>query len=240
MRILALDTATEACSCALLLDQSLLRRDTQLRKGHAEIILSMVDELLREAGTALSMLDAIAFGCGPGSFTGVRLAASVAQGLAFGAGLGVIAVSDLRAVAQGVLGNAAAARVLVCNDARMQEVYWSCFERGADGLMHGVGGEHVGPPERVELPPQWGGAHVGAADALGTAQPLFGAGRGFAAYPDLRSRWLPQLAGLDDARLPSAADMLPLAKAELQAGRLLPPEAALPVYLRDEVAVVKP
>lgn len=235
MRLLALDTATEACSCALLLDDSVLRRDVEVRKAHAELILPMIDELLREAGMTLPMLDAVAFGRGPGSFTGVRLAASVAQGLAFGAGLGVIPVSDLRAVAQGMPAcDAATLRVLVCNDARMREVYWSCFERAADGLMQSVDGEQLGPPDRVELPRHW-------VEALaGSAAPVVGAGRGFAAYPDLRSRWAPRLARLDDARLPSATDMLPLAKAELQAGRLLPPEAALPVYLRDEVALAGP
>lgn len=223
MRLLALDTATESCSAALALEDRLLTREAELARGHAEHILPMIDELLAEAGIGLPALDAIAFGRGPGSFTGVRLAAGIAQGLAFGAGLGVVPVSDLRALAQRAFdARGGVTRALVCNDARMQEVYWACFERGGEGLAREHGPERVGPPAGVQLPPAW-------SDAAGL-------GRGFAAYPALRV-----LAGVTvpegwDRLLPRAAEVARLAAPELAAGRLLAPEAALPVYLRDDVA----
>jgi tRNA threonylcarbamoyladenosine biosynthesis protein TsaB len=170
MKILSLDTATENCSAALWIDGSLLQREVEAERGHAEVILSMIDELLRESATRIADLDAIAFGRGPGSFTGVRLAASVTQGLAFWAGVPVVPVSDLRAVAQ----RAASQQILVCNDARMQEVYWACFELGPDGLMLPAGGERVSKPSEVQLPGAWVG------------RPVSGVGRGFAAYASLR------------------------------------------------------
>lgn len=223
MRLLALDTATECCSAALLVQERLLTREAELVRGHAERILPMIDELLAEAGTALRGLDGIAFGRGPGSFTGVRLAAGIAQGLAFGAGLGVLPVSDLRATVQRAFDeDPRVTHSLVCNDARMHEVYWACFERGSDGLALERSAERVGPPQSVELPSGWTGAA--------------GLGRGFAAYPHLRA-----LAGVSvraewERLLPRAAEVVRLAAAELAAGRLLAPEAALPVYLREEVA----
>jgi tRNA threonylcarbamoyladenosine biosynthesis protein TsaB len=158
----------------------------------------------------------------------------VAQGLAFGSGLPVVGVSDLRAVAQGVSrDNASALRVLVCNDARMQEVYWACFEKAADGLMQPVGNEHVGPPAGVRLPVSWEPRPAGD----GGERVVHGAGRGFAAYPELRRQWASRLAVIDAGRLPAASEIAMLAVAELQAGRGLPAEQALPVYLRDDVAV---
>ncbi len=224
MRLLALDTATECCSAALLLGGHLLTREAELPRGHAERILPMIDELLGEAGMSLRGLDAVAFGRGPGSFTGVRLAASVAQGLAFGAGLGVVPVSDLRALAQRAFDeDGSVTRVLVCNDARMQEVYWGCFERGAgEGQARASAPERVGPAQSVGLPPGWPQAA--------------GLGRGFAVYAALRA--LPGVtvrAGWDRL-LPRAAEVARLAAVEAAAGRLLGPEAAVPVYLRDDVA----
>jgi tRNA threonylcarbamoyladenosine biosynthesis protein TsaB len=227
VRILALDTATENCSAALLIDGQLTTRERLLGRGHSEHILPMIEELLVAAGVELASLTAIAFGRGPGSFTGVRLAASVTQGLAFAAGLGVVPVSDLRAVAQRLLaGDAAARRVLVCSDARMREVYWGCFERGADGLAIPQGDEQVGAPARVALPAAW------------TMSPgnegLRGAGVGFAAYPQLRGI-VPGQRVTDDLG-PRAGEVAQLAAADVAAGRLLSPAEALPVYLRDEVA----
>lgn len=227
MRLLALDTSTEYCSAALLSDDRLLTREAELARGHAEHILPMIDELLGEAGTGLRDLDAIAFGRGPGSFTGVRLAASIAQGLAFGAGLRVVAISDLGAVAQrGLDDGGGVTRVLVCNDARMREVYWACFERGSDGRPVARGPERVGPPESVRLPPEWVDAE--------------GIGRGFAVYPALRGLAGVEVRGAWDRLLPRAAEVARLAVPELAAGRLLDPEAALPVYLRDDVARAPP
>jgi tRNA threonylcarbamoyladenosine biosynthesis protein TsaB len=223
VKLLALDTATECCSAALLVGERLLAREAELVREHAERILPMIDELLAEAGVTLRGLDAIAFGRGPGSFTGVRLAASLTQGLAFGAGLGVVPVSDLRAIAQRAFDeDAGITRALVCNDARMQEVYWACFERNADGLAAPRGPEGVAPPASVQLPSGWSG--------------VSGLGRGFSAYPALRS-----LAGVSvrspwDRLLPRAVEVARLAAPELSAGRVLGPEAALPVYLRDDVA----
>ena len=124
MKVLAIDTASASCSAALLLGEHLLQRERLLERGHAEAILPMVDELLAEAAVPLTALTAIAFGRGPGAFTGVRLAASVTQGLAFGAGVPVVPVSDLQAIAQRALDTERAIeRVLVCADARMHEVY---------------------------------------------------------------------------------------------------------------------
>ena len=223
MKLLAIDTATEGCSAALLVGERLLVREAELARGHAERILPMIDELLGEAGMSLRGLDAIAFGRGPGSFTGVRLAAGIAQGLAFGADLGVVGISDLRALAQrGLDEGGSVARVLVCNDARMQEVYWGCFERGSDGLALASSAERVDPPGSIGLPPDWSG--------------VAGLGRGFAAHPVLRA-----LAGVVmpegwERLLPRAAEVARLAIPQVAAGQLLGPEAALPVYLRDDVA----
>ena len=223
MRLLALDTATECCSAALLVENRLLTREAELARGHAERILPMIDELLGESGIGLRGLDAIAFGRGPGSFTGVRLAASITQGLAFGADLGVVAISDLSALAQRVLDeDSGVTRALVCNDARMREVYWGSFERGSDGLAVACGPERVGPPGSVRLPSGWTGAA--------------GLGRGFAAYPSLRALAGVEVRGAWDRLLPRAAEVARLAIPELSAGRLLTPEAALPIYLRDDVA----
>jgi tRNA threonylcarbamoyladenosine biosynthesis protein TsaB len=219
---LAIDTATECCSAALLIEDRLLSREVELARGHAERILPMIDELLGEARIGLRAVDAIAFGRGPGSFTGVRLAASIAQGLAFGADLGVVAISDLAALSQRVFDEGDVTRALVCNDARMQEVYWGCFERGSDGLAVAHGAERVGPPAAVRLPSGWTEAA--------------GLGRGFAAYPALATLAGVVVRGGWDRLLPRAAEVARLAVPDIIAGRLLAPEAAVPVYLRDDVA----
>lgn len=236
MKILALDTSTEACSAALLAADRVLVRSEEAPRAHAELILPMVESLLAEAGLTLRGLDALAFGRGPGSFTGVRLAASVAQGLAYGAGLGVVPVSTLRAVALQALthrAGAAADHVLVCNDARMQETYWCAYRRGADGLLEALRAEAVGAPGSVALPLQ---DLAGAPLAPGAR--WTGAGRGFRAYPELAACLPYGVAPPPDLvrLLPLAEAMLALARPEVAAGRLRPAAEALPVYLRDDVA----
>jgi tRNA threonylcarbamoyladenosine biosynthesis protein TsaB len=223
VRILALDTATELCSAALLLDGQLLHREERLERGHAAAILPMVDALLHEADVVLSSLDAVAFGRGPGAFTGVRLAVSVTQGLAFGAGLPVVPVSDLQAVAQRLLDEGrGVGHVLVCADARMREVYWACFERSGAGRAQALGEERVGSPTQVRLARGWISAT--------------GAGSGFAAYPGQLAA-LP-LDGVRADLLPRAVEIAHLAVPEVAARRFMAPEQALPVYLRDDVARV--
>jgi tRNA threonylcarbamoyladenosine biosynthesis protein TsaB len=235
VRILALDTATENCSAALLIEGQLRATEESIVRGHAERILPMVDQLLRDAQLRLADLSAIAFGRGPGSFTGVRLAASVTQGLAQGAGLRVVPVSDLRAVAQRALElPAAPQRVLVCNDARMHEVYWACFERAPDGFAVAVSEERVASPAGVTLPAQWYAASGsdGAAGVVGS----LGVGSGFSAYPELAAAMSGRLTVLSDALLPRATEIARLAVAEVLNGRVFQPEQALPIYLRDDVA----
>lgn len=223
MKLLALDTATENCSAALLINGNLLTREMLLSRGHAEHILAMVSELLADADAALQELDAIAFGRGPGAFTGVRLAASVTQGLAFGAALRVVPVSNLQALAQRLLlQEPAAERVLVCTDARMREVYWGAFERSAGGVAQAVAAERVVAPAAVKLPAPWVAAHA------------VGVGSAFAAYPELAAA-LPGL-GVRAGLWPRAAEIARLAAAEVSAGRTVAPAQALPVYLRDDVA----
>jgi tRNA threonylcarbamoyladenosine biosynthesis protein TsaB len=227
-RILALDTATENCSAALLVNGKLTLREMEFERGHAEHILPMIDGLLIEAGLRLPEMNVLAFGRGPGGFTGVRLAASIAQGLAFGADLPVVPVSDLAALAQRAFDLAfAPERVLVCSDARMREVYWACYERSENGLAKLVGKEHVGPPASVKLPANWDDAKPDS---------VAGIGRGFRAYPDLRIDVGAAVRVARDDMLPRAAEIARLALVDVMAGRLLQPEEAIPVYLRDDVA----
>jgi tRNA threonylcarbamoyladenosine biosynthesis protein TsaB len=222
MKILALETSTEACSVSLGLGGRVIERYIELERGHAQQLLPMVDAVLAEGGVTLSSLDAVAFGRGPGGFTGVRLAASVAQGLAFGAEVGVVPISTLAAVALRAHQLSPQAQVvLVVNDARMREVYWAEFQIIA-GIPAIRSGEHVNAATDVRLPA--GGA------------PWVAAGRGLRAWPDLAERCVASGAELHPELLPRASEVLALARIEVAARRLLPPEAAIPVYVRDRVA----
>ena len=219
MKLLALDTATEACSAALLVGEAMHARFEVLGRGHAERLLPMVDELLHEAGCALAELDAIAFGRGPGAFTGVRIAVSIAQGLALGSGLPLVPVSDLRALAAAALAKTPVEHALACLDARMGEVYWAHARREAS-LGCELLAEGLARPEDVPAP---------AAGAVA-------AGHGFSAYPALGERFGPGLVACWPDLLPDAATIARLAVFEVRAGRTVRATAAEPVYLRNDVA----
>lgn len=229
-RLLALDTATENCSTALWIDGEVKGFEREIGRGHAEQILPMVESLLAAAQLRLGDLDALAVGRGPGGFTGVRLAISVAQGLAFGAGKPVVAVSDLRAIAQRAFDlEPAANRCLVCADARMREVYCGEFLRDATGLAvaASVTGAGIAAAEAV-LPPD--------AVILSPAPGLVLAGRGFAVAPGLRERALATGLPLLDDLLPGAAEIARLAVADARRGAAQAAAALRPVYLRNNVA----
>lgn len=224
MKLLAIDTASGQCSAALLADGRVLERGVLTPRDHAHLILPLVDELLAEAGTTLQALDGIAFGRGPGSFTGVRIAAAVVQGLAAGADLPVLPVSSLRALAaqasRRVLeaeGQPPAGAIAGCMDARMGEIYWAVYGPGlADAT------ETVGPPQGL----QESGLQVTAA-----------AGKGMGAYPAIAaSLQLPEARVFAYAE-PHARDVATLAAADLAAGvSWIDAALAQPVYLRNQVA----
>ena len=223
MKILAIDTATDACSAALFLDGTVSSRFEFAPRRHTELILPMAGELLDEAGLTAADLDAIAFGRGPGAFTGLRIAAGVAQGLALGAGLPVIPVSTLATMAQQVMDDEGAERVMAALDARMGEVYWGCYRRAADGVAEPVDEEVVCAPEAVP-PPRGEGDWVGV-------------GSGFAAHAEaLQARLAAVLARTLPEVLPAARAMQRLAARAYAHGDCRPADEAQPVYLRDNVA----
>lgn len=219
MRLLAFDTSTEACSAALMLGAEVGVRFEITERSHAELILPMIDALLGEAGVTLASLDGIALGRGPGGFTGVRIAAGVAQGLAYGAGLRVAPVSSLAAVAEQVPAGEGEG-ILVCNDARMGEVYWAVFAKGPDGVEARTP-ERVSHPDRV-IDDCAGIAHV--------------AGNGLARYPGLRSSLVAAGLHAHDGLYPRADAVARLGVLEFRAGRAVAAEQALPSYVRDDVA----
>jgi tRNA threonylcarbamoyladenosine biosynthesis protein TsaB len=219
MKLIAIDTATERCSVALLIDERIVERAAETPRGHADLVLPMVEAVLAEGGLTLRQLDGLAYGRGPGAFTGVRIAVGVAQGLAYGAQLATVGISDLAAVAQQFARPGA--RILVCMDARMNEVYWGRFESTPEGFVTALTPERVDRPEAVD-----------AGDAT-----VF-AGTGFGVYPQLAAGR--PSAAVHGAALPHARDIAQLAAPELRAGRGLPADRAQPVYLRDQVATVKP
>jgi tRNA threonylcarbamoyladenosine biosynthesis protein TsaB len=224
MRVLALDTATEACSVALLSGDEFISRSAEGGRSHAQQVLEMVEAVLAEAEGSLSMLDGIAASIGPGAFTGVRISVSVAQGLAFGAGLRVVPVSTLEALALQAVQSGGGRLALACLDARMGEVYWGCFAADlARGLIASCPAS-VGPPESVVLPAP--GAYRGI-------------GRGFGAYPALAALPGLELDPRDTRALPNAREFAQLGALRLQRGEGMDPADLSPLYLRDKVALTE-
>lgn len=223
MRILAIDTATEACSVALSDNGSTHAHFELCPREHTQRILPMVQDILTAGGLSLEQLDVLAFGRGPGSFTGVRIGIGIAQGLALGANLPLTGVSTLATMAQGAWRKTGATRVLAAIDARMGEVYWAEYQRDEQGVWHGEETEAVLKPEVVsERLRQLQGSWV----TVGTGWP---------AWPEMASG-----SGLTlsdgEVLLPAAEDMLPLAQQQFSAGNVVAVEHAEPVYLRNEVA----
>ncbi len=224
MKILALDTTEDACSAALLLGEEVVEHYELAPRRHSEIVLPMMDRLLHDADVRLIDLDALAFTRGPGSFTGVRIATSIAQGTAFGAGLPVVPVSSLHALAVGCRRECGADAILVALDARMHEVYWSGFRADADGPLEPAVAEAVVRPDDVEMPT--GGA-------------WHGVGSGWAAHGDVLRARCPGVVEIhSDARV-HAQDVARLGAELFAAGAHVSAVQALPVYLRDEVAWAK-
>lgn len=222
MRILAIDTATEACSVALLNNGKVTAHFELCAREHTQRILPLVQAQLQQEAIALNELDGLAFGKGPGSFTGVRIGTGIAQGLALGAELPLVGVSTLKAMAQGAWRLQSAERVLAAIDARMGEVYWAEYQRDEQGVWQGEETEAVLKPEDVlermaQLEGSW--AMVGT---------------GWQAYPQLSAESALALQNTE-VLLPCAEDMIPLAAIELAAGRTARPEEAEPTYLRNEV-----
>jgi len=221
MNLLAIETSTEACSVALHHGGTTIARSELAPRRHAELVLPMAEALLAEAGIGRRQLDAIAVGRGPGAFTGVRLAVSMAQGMALGLDLPVIPISSLAALALDAPDNGAA--VLAVIDARMGEVYAASYRRGADDTVQALDEERVCAPDVLQLPPGIDDWNV--------------IGSGWQTYRAALSAQLPAPRWSDGERYPQARAVAVLAAAEFRAGRLLPPEQALPLYLRDKVAL---
>lgn len=227
MNLLAIETATEACSVALLHGEAVIDRSELAPRRHAELVLPMAEELLAEAGLGRKQLDAIAVGQGPGAFTGVRLAISVAQGLALALDIPVLPVSSLAALAMQAPANGAA--ILAVIDARREEIYTGAFQMGGEGINSQIDSlrplmeECVTSASSLLLP------QAEVWNVLGT---------GWGAYGDaLRDRLPAAPMWADGDRYPQARDVARLAAPLFAAGKGVAPENALPVYLRDKVAL---
>lgn len=222
MKLLALDTATEACSAALYIEGEISQRYQLAPREHSNLILQMLDDLLAEAGLSLPALDALAFGRGPGSFMGLRIAAGVVQGISLAHELPIVPVSTLASLAHIQMQQGGADRVLAAIDARMSEVYWGAYLNQA-GLPVLQGKEMVVPPDQIPLPDSQGWTGVGS---------------GWGTYHDLLQQRLgDRLSTSHGDVFPSAASIAELAVAKLAQGETgVDAARAIPVYLRDQVA----
>ncbi|MFZ1546700.1 MAG: tRNA (adenosine(37)-N6)-threonylcarbamoyltransferase complex dimerization subunit type 1 TsaB [Candidatus Nitrotoga sp.] len=218
MRILALETSTEYCSVALWQDGNVVSRCELVGQRHSELLIGILDNLLHEAGIKLTELDGIAFGAGPGSFTGVRVACGVTQGLALGAGLPVVGVCTLQALAQA----AGHDKVIAALDARMGEIYHAVYEIRAGSWVT------ICEPSLC-LPQQ-------APQVQGSG--WFGTGSGFAMHGDvLHNRYAGQISDSDILAVPQAIAIAEFAAPLFAAGHGMDAAQAMPFYLRDKVAL---
>jgi tRNA threonylcarbamoyladenosine biosynthesis protein TsaB len=220
MNLLAFETSSASGSVALETAAGIAVRELGIPREQTERLLSVTDELLAAAGIALRNLDGIAFGRGPGSFTGLRVSVAVAQGFGAASGVPLLPVSSLLCLAERAWQEARCERALVCVDAHMSEVYWAHAARRGD-IMEIVGAERLGAPADVSPPDGSAWCAVG---------------NGFSAHAQVLTAITRGAARVLPALYPTAAALLPHAKRDLMEGRATPPTAALPVYLREQTA----
>jgi len=221
MKLLALDTSTDACSVALSIEGEIRFNHQVVSQQHGAQLLPMVDALMSEAGLGPAQLDALIYGCGPGSFTGVRIGVAAAQGIALGAGIGVVGVSTLQSIAQGCYREHADKCVAVSVDARMDEVYYCEFELAANGLMQAICDEQIVAPEKI-------GCQVDGVWA----------GSGAERYSDiLQQTFSVERSRIRQSCLVQAIDLLSIGSVSVEHGKVQAAEFATPVYLRNKVAL---
>ena len=222
MKLLALDTATEACSAALSIDGEIIQRYEIAPRRHSNLLLPMIDSLINEADIDKSDLDAIAFCRGPGSFMGVRIATGVAQGIAFALSLPVIPVSSLAAMAM-VNNRSTGEKHIACAiDARMNEVYWGCYEINDTAIPNLIGDEQVLAPHRITLP---------------VGDRWVGAGTGWGSYRDEMSPDLiTNMHAIHPECLPDASAIATIGVSMFADGQSVSASQAVPVYIRNNVA----
>ncbi len=218
MKLLAFDTSTEYLSLALMQGDDITTFDVLAGQSHSQLILPQIQALLADAGLQVKDLQGVAFGAGPGSFTGVRIAAGVAQGLGFGAGLPVAGICTLQALAEA----SGADKVLACLDARMGEVYFAAYIKNA-GSWQAVIEPGLYKPQAVPA--------VEGSDWVGV-------GSGWQAYAEQLSQvYQEQVQDVRPELLPTASAVLRLAKPEFMSGKPLPAADAMPIYIRNRVAL---
>jgi len=239
MKIISIETSTEACSAALLIDDEVIERFEIAASKHSQLILPMIESLLNEADVTLSQLEVIAFSCGPGSFTGLRIAAGVVQGIALAADLPVAPVSTLAVLAQHAYELNNKNYVLAALDARMNEVYWGGFHFDSKGLCNNIEPERVCLPSKVNYP-----------QTNLTTESWFGVGPGWTRYAAELECSMLTIASTDMRKnvekieyelnvLPAARYVASLARHAFLQGQVVAAEQALPVYLRDNIAKKK-
>lgn len=224
MKLLALDTSSVACSVALQVGDAIIERHVEEAREHTRLLAPMLREVIAAGDVDLEALDAIVLGNGPGSFIGMRIAASLAQGLAHGAGLDIAPVSSLAAVAAEVFAETDAREVVVAQDAHMNEVYLGVFARGSDDLPQAL------VPERLQ-----GQMPIDLLDP-DSAPGRMAAGAGWTRYPALLAANRDRLEGDLEIRYPRARHLLGLGAAMVRAEELINPARIVPAYLRQKVA----
>ncbi len=228
MKLLALDTSSLACSVALTVDGDVSERHATAAREHTRLLMPMIKALLQEAGLSPDKLDAVVLGNGPGSFIGLRIAASVAQGIAYAAELDIVPVSSMAAIAGQVMTESGAAEVVVAQDAHVGEVYLGGFRRGADDLPEVWIDERLQPPAPI------------AELAAGTGQGRVAAGYGWRQYPELLDANRTNLDDVSEVHYPAARYLLPLGDRRLREGGGVAPQDVVPTYLRETVARPRP